>query len=75
MKHVMYSTPEMNFIHTHGKSCPAGKSASTRLWCPEVGMYVIRDGRDYAAFILKRLRMLMDDSSMPIQTLLSLIFF
>ena len=56
MKHVIYTTGEANFVHTHGKNNYGGKSASVALWNNELNAYVRKDCRAYAAFVLLRLR-------------------
>ena len=56
MKHVMYTTGKMNFIHSHGKGCQAGKGANVSLWNDELGSYVHKDCREYAALVLRKLR-------------------
>ena len=56
MKHVMYTTGKMNFIHTHGKTCQVGKTATTRFWADELECYIAKDCREYAAFALRQLR-------------------
>ena len=54
MKHVMYTTPKMNFIHTFGKL--RGKDAEVRMWSSELKCYMNRTGRDFAAMALRKLR-------------------
>ena len=54
MKHVMYTTPTMNFVHTYGKSYL--KDAEVRVWSDELRCYVGRTGRDFAAMALRKLR-------------------
>ena len=54
MKHVMYTTPTMNFVHTYGKFYL--KDAEVRVWSDELRCYVGRTGRDFAAMALKKLR-------------------
>ena len=54
MKHVMYTTPTFNFIHTYGEPC--GKEAEVRVWSDELRCYVGRTGRDFAAMALRKLR-------------------
>ena len=54
MKHVLYTTPTMNFVHTFGKSY--GKDAEVRIWSNELKCYMSRTGRDFAAMALKKLR-------------------
>ena len=56
MKHVMYTTGEMNFIHTRGKYHMIGKSATTRVWCDEMKCYIAKDCRQQAAIALRKLR-------------------
>ena len=56
MKHVMYTTGKMNFIHSHGKGCQTGKGANVSLWNDELGSYVHKDSREYAALVLRKLR-------------------
>ncbi len=56
MKHVMYTTPTMNFIHTHGKNNGVGKSACVCVWNDELMAYIRKDCREYAAFALRKLR-------------------
>ena len=46
----------MNFIHTHGKYHTIGKSATTRVWCDEMKCCITADGRQQAAFALRKLR-------------------
>ena len=55
MKHVLYTTPTMNFVHTFGKSY--GKDAEVRIWSNELKCYMSRTGRDFAAMALMKLRM------------------
>ena len=54
MKHVLYTTPRMNFIHTYGKSHL--KDAEVRVWDEEMRCYISRTGRDFAAMALRKLR-------------------
>ena len=54
MKHVMYTTPKLNFIHTYGKSC--GREAEVKIWDQEMGCLICKTGREYAAFALRKLR-------------------
>ena len=56
MKHVMYTTGKMNFIHTHGKNNGVGKSACVCVWNDELMAYIRKDCREYAAFALRKLR-------------------
>jgi len=56
MKHVMYTTGKMNFIHTHGKNNGVGKSANVSVWNDELRAYIRKDCRSYAAFALRKLR-------------------
>jgi len=56
MKHVMYTTGKMNFVHTHGKNNGVGKSACVCVWNDELMAYIRKDCREYAAFALKKLR-------------------
>ena len=56
MKHVMYTTGKMNFIHTHGKYHTIGKSATTRVWCDEMRCYITQECREQAAWVLRKLR-------------------
>ena len=56
MKHVMYTTGEMNFVHTHGKNNGVGKSACVCVWNDELMAYIRKDCREYAAFALRKLR-------------------
>ena len=55
MKHVMYTTGKMNFIHTHGKNNGVGKSACVCVWNDELMAYIRKDCREYAAFALRKL--------------------
>ena len=54
MKHVMYTTGKMNFIHTYGK--PYDREAEVRIWSDELRCYMSRTGRDFAAMALWKLR-------------------
>ena len=54
MKHVMYTTPTMNFVHTYGK--PYDREAEVRIWSDELRCYMSRTGRDFAAMALWKLR-------------------
>lgn len=54
MKHVMYTTPKLNFIHTYGKSYV--KDAEVKIWDQEMRCLICKTGRDYAAFALRKLR-------------------
>lgn len=54
MKHVLYTTPTCNFVHTFGKSY--GKDAEVRIWSNELKCYISRTGRDFAAMALWKLR-------------------
>ena len=54
MKHVMYTTGKLNFVHTYGKPC--GKEAEVRIWSDELRCYMSRTGRDFAAMALRKLR-------------------
>lgn len=56
MKHVMYTTGKMNFVHTHGKNNAMGKSANVSVWNDELMAYIRKDCREYAAFALRQLR-------------------
>jgi len=56
MKHVMYTTGKMNFVHTHGKNNGVGKSACVCVWNDELMAYIRKDCREYAAFALRKLR-------------------
>lgn len=56
MKHVMYTTGKLNFIHSHGKNHGVDKSAMVSLWNDELGVYVHKDCREYAALVLRKLR-------------------
>jgi len=56
MKHIMYTTGKMNFVHTHGKNNDMGKSACVSVWSDELMAYIRKDCREYAAFALKKLR-------------------
>ena len=54
MKHVMYTTPTFNFIHTYSK--PYDRDAEVRIWSDELQCYMSRTGRDFAAMALRKLR-------------------
>jgi len=56
MKHVMYTTGKLNFIHSHGKYDGMDKSACVSVWCDELGFYVHKDCREFAALVLRKLR-------------------
>ena len=56
MKHVMYTTAKLNFIHSHGKGFQAGKGATISLWNDELGCYIHKDCREFAAKALRMLR-------------------
>jgi len=56
MKHVMYTTGKLNFIHSHGKYNGMDKSACVSVWCDELGCYVHKDCREFAALVLRKLR-------------------
>tara|TARA_R110000737_G_scaffold308671_1_gene316787 strand:- start:16 stop:189 length:174 start_codon:yes stop_codon:yes gene_type:complete len=44
----------MNFIHTFGKL--GGQEAQVRIWSNELGCQITKEGRDYAAMALRKLR-------------------
>ena len=54
MKHVMYTTPKLSYVHTYCKL--GGQESRVAVWNSELRCHINREGRDYAAMALRKLR-------------------